>query len=268
MVSFKKKCKAAGVAALGYLPPLPKCLHDFYMYHRVGSEGPAELVVDFVPLHAGVHLAQRLPVDELPPKAAGVVRLIIISDTHERHRTVTLPAGDVFVHCGDILMSSSLPVQSRGVRVLADFNEWLATVPCTEKVVIGGNHDTALRRMPGVITNAVLLENTAAMLPASGLKVYGNPYSEGSSHNNAWQDAEPPVSNACADAHIVLSHECASSLQQKVLAHCRPLVWASGHNHTRHGVDFREGTLFANAAIQDGDYKPLQAPIVVDLLPP
>lgn len=267
MPSLKKRAKACVVGVLGYLPPLPKWTLDCYVHWRVGNVPPAVPEVDFVPLHAGERSATRLRVEALPPKAPGTVRLIIISDTHERHHTVTVPAGDVLVHCGDILMTSSMPVQARGEHVLRDFNAWLATLPCTEKVVIGGNHDEALRRAPHLITNAVLLEDSAVSLQASGLKVYGNPYSEGTSHNKAWQDAAPSVSDACANADVVLSHACASILQQEVLAKCQPQLWASGHEHSEHGVVFRDGTLFANGAIQDGSYNPTNPPIVVDIMP-
>lgn len=45
---------------------------------------------------------------ELPPNNPGVTRIVIVSDTHTRHAALgDLPIGDVFVHCGDILMSSS-----------------------------------------------------------------------------------------------------------------------------------------------------------------
>jgi len=268
MPSLKQRCKATGVALLGYLPPLPKVLLDWYVSKRVGHRGPATPVVDFVSLHAGETESQRMLVEELPAQAAGTIRLVIMSDTHERHRTVSVPAADLLVHSGDLLMSSSLAVQSRGEAVLADFDAWLATLPCKEKVVIGGNHDAALRRAPHLITNATLLDDTAVTLEASGLKVYGNSYSEGHSHNSAWQAAHPSVSEACRGADIVLSHECASSLQQRVLPRCRPLVWASGHSHSGHGVKLSDGTLFVNAAIQDTSYNPVQPPIVVDLAPP
>lgn len=268
--AWKRCLKSAAVSVAKCLPPLPGCFLDTYVSHRVGSTSPAVAQVDYVSLLDGAEEdCKRLLLEELPVKPFQAVRLVIISDTHERHRQVHLPAGDVFLHCGDISMSSSLAVQSRGLRVLQDFNEWLATVPCKEKVVIGGNHDMALLRLgaeaQSVISNATILNDTALVLEASGLKVYGTPFSEGDSHNNAWQVAEPTVSGACDDADIVLSHESAASLQEKVLARCRPAVWASGHEHNSHGARFQNGTLFANAAIQDGRYNPTQPAIVVDL---
>jgi len=265
MPTLKKRAKAVGVSVLQAIPPMPSCIMDTYVSTMVGKQAPAVPMVDFVPQCLGAHEVQRLPMEELPAKVPGSIRLVIVSDTHERHQQVSVPAGDIFVHCGDILMASSLSVQSRGIMVLTDFDEWLDTIPCTDKVVIGGNHDIALQRAPHLITNAVMLNDSA--VEVSGLKVYGNSYSEGDSHNTAWQTAVPSVSDACNGADVVVSHECADSLQQAVFARCQPAVWASGHNHDEHGVKWQNDILFANAAIQDEGYSPVQPPVVVDLLP-
>merc|ERR1712150_60431 len=99
-----------------------------------------------------------------------------------------------------------------------------------------------------------------------GLKVYGNPYSEGLSGNCAWQIAKPLVSDAFADADIILSHQCSASLQDEVLSRCHPAVWASGHIHESHGARLRDGTPFANAAILDERSNPTLPCIVVDVL--
>ena len=46
---------------------------------------------------------------DLPPCHPDYMRLLIISDTHERHYNIgKLPASDLFIHCGDILMTSKL----------------------------------------------------------------------------------------------------------------------------------------------------------------
>jgi len=237
------------------------------MYFRVGNKPSPHPCVLFVsePGQQPVTIA----LSELPVPRHDFVRLVIISDTHERHRLVQLPAGDVFFHCGDILMSSSLPVQSRGTRVLEDFNRWLEDLPFPEKVVIGGNHDTSIKllgsRAQELLRGAVLLQDSRADLPLSGLAVYGNAYSEGSSHNEAWQSQMPIVSTACEGVDIVVTHHCTPSIKAAVLACSRPRIWASGHCHDSHGVHEDEGTLYVNAAIQDCKYRPLQYPVVVDL---
>jgi len=213
---------------------------------------------------------RRLPLGLLPPRAEGCVRIVVISDTHERHRDVAVPPGDVLLHCGDIFMSSSLTSLRRGRGVLRDFDSWLATTPCRERVVVGGNHDEALARLSGgdqsILSSATLLHDSSITLPAAGLKIYGNSYSEGHSHNRAWQADAPIVSpGACAGADIVMSHHDARPLKEAVLATSRPRLWASGHCHDKHGTFTKDGTLFVNASIHDHRYMPVQPPIVVDM---
>jgi len=258
------------VAILRSLPfPVPTPILDLFIKFRVGSTPLPVPQVDFVA--EGSSEPRRMPLAELPPQAVGSLRVVVISDTHERHRLVTLPAGDLLLHCGDILMSSSLATQRRGERVLRDFNAWLEDAPCKERVVIGGNHDAALERLGSaaqqLLPAAALLQDSCVELPQAGLRVYGHGYSEGRSHNCAWQSGSPEVSDACNGADIVLTHECASSVQAAVLARARPLLWASGHRHQSHGAWRKGGTLFVNGAVHDQRYDPVQPPVVVDLPP-
>jgi Icc-related predicted phosphoesterase len=62
------------------------------------------------------------------------MKIVAISDTHERHRQVSLPAGDVLVHAGDITMKGSL-------AALEDFADWIREQHFKYKIVIAGNHD-------------------------------------------------------------------------------------------------------------------------------
>jgi len=269
----RRRClKGCLLRALRHLPRVPAPVFDAYVSCFIGRAQSGEHFVDFVttPGSAGAEV-QRLPLGSLPPQSEGTVRVVIISDTHERHRDVVVPPGDVLLHCGDILMSSSLSSQRRGLRVLQDFDSWLATTPCRERVVIGGNHDIALERLgnggaESVLTAATVLQDSSIILPVASLKVYGNAYSEGHSHNRAWQAASPSVSPAaCADADIVMSHLCCDALTEAVFATSRPRLWASGHAHAQHGAFAHEGTLFVNASIHDHRYRPVQPPVVVDL---
>jgi hypothetical protein len=210
-----------------------------------------------------------MSVNDLPCKEPGTLRFVIVSDTHERHRLVVVPEGDVLLYCGDILMSSSLPVQRRGERILRDFNEWLEGLPCHEKVVIGGNHDTALERLgedgQKLLSAALLLQDSSVVLPKAGMKVYGHAYSEGASHNRAWQDPLVKFSSCPDDVDVIITHGLSCAIEEEVLAHTRPRLWASGHYHHLHGVVEKDGTIFANGAILNGRYEPVQPPVVVDL---
>lgn len=44
------------------------------------------------------------------------LRLVLISDTHEQHRNLTIPDGDVLVHAGDFTMNGKL-------SAVKDFND-------------------------------------------------------------------------------------------------------------------------------------------------
>jgi len=248
-------------ATLLRLAPLPDWAFSLFVRSTLGDDVPPPKV-----LYVDSNQRDRMcDLSELPPKD-GNVRLVIVSDTHERHRLVAVPDGDVFLHCGDIFFSSVLSAPSRQRRIWKDFSQWLEELPHREKVLIGGNHDTALfsiRDCQGL--PATILDDNSVLLPLSGLRVYGNSYSEGNTHNDAWQMAAPRVSEECRGADIVLSHQFCPALEGAVRKHCCPRVWASGHEHDQHGVRLIASTLYVNAAIMDKNYRPNQPPVVIDL---
>jgi len=76
--------------------------------------------------------------EHLVGEAEGAVRVVMISDTHGKHREIRrIPAGDVLIHAGDITASGEL-------KQLRDFEKWMGTLPHPHKVVIAGNHDKTL----------------------------------------------------------------------------------------------------------------------------
>ena len=62
------------------------------------------------------------------------VRVVCISDTHNRFRELSIPDGDILIHAGDITRRGYL-------AELKDFNDWLLSLPHKHKVVIAGNHE-------------------------------------------------------------------------------------------------------------------------------
>lgn len=222
--------------------------------------------------------------DELPPKPPGALRFVVVSDTHSRHAALgKLPAGDVFVHSGDILMSSRFWSPGGNVERYRAFNAWLATVPCPIKVVIGGNHDRELETMgpaasTALLSNAVYLENSAVEVVApSGQPVvlYGSPTSNGRSGNSAFQSAgvaAAALQGASAlaaplKAVVLVTHGPAEDLQQACGAGLKAHLW--GHAHAAHGV--RRGSnsgvhnfLSVCASVMDTSYCPTNLPVVFD----
>lgn len=67
-----------------------------------------------------------------------ILRCVCISDTHLQHEKLTLPPGDVLIHCGDIMQDGE------SMADLAPFLEWIQKQPFAHKIVIAGNHDRML----------------------------------------------------------------------------------------------------------------------------
>lgn len=65
------------------------------------------------------------------------MKIVAISDTHNRHQELTIPDGDCFIHAGDATNKSSEPE-------LNEFLDWMAALPHRHKIFVPGNHD---RRM-------------------------------------------------------------------------------------------------------------------------
>jgi hypothetical protein len=62
------------------------------------------------------------------------MRIVCIADTHELHRELAVPPGDLLIHAGDITVMSKRPWMYR------HFNIWLGELPHGHKIVIPGNN--------------------------------------------------------------------------------------------------------------------------------
>ena len=74
---------------------------------------------------------------EWPLKNKEIMRITLISDTHNKHKQITtdLPGGDLLVHSGDI---SSMGYEHE----IREFCKWFNNIEgYTHKVFIAGNHD-------------------------------------------------------------------------------------------------------------------------------
>ena len=84
---------------------------------------------------------------ELPERPMGHVRLVLVSDTHERHGGLLLPPCDAVLHSGDLLACSSYATQRHAQQQLSDVGDWLRSCECRGRFVIAGNHDYWLQEL-------------------------------------------------------------------------------------------------------------------------
>jgi hypothetical protein len=96
--------------------------------------------------------------------------LVLFGDTHELHREVEVPAGDILICVGDFTMFS------KNLAAIEDFNEWLGELPHRHKIVVPGNHEFFLESNP---ERRSLLDNANVLIDESieieGLNIYGSP---------------------------------------------------------------------------------------------
>lgn len=207
------------------------------------------------------------------------MRLILISDTHGRHRNFTTPPGDILIHAGDIMTDGYRS------REISDFNTWLGEQPQVKKVVIAGNHDRLFESTTsaqGVLTNAIYLENSEVEI--DGLKFWGSPaqpefynwafnYKRGEDIDRIWRMIPD-------DTDVLITHGPPSGILDTVrpgkehlgcgnlraaTVRVKPKLHVFGHIHGGYG-EFDDGTThFVNASLLSESYQPVNQPIVVDL---
>eukprot|EP00996_Jenningsia_fusiforme_P001656 NODE_2527_length_1177_cov_36.411348_g2308_i0.p1 GENE.NODE_2527_length_1177_cov_36.411348_g2308_i0~~NODE_2527_length_1177_cov_36.411348_g2308_i0.p1 ORF type:complete len:280 (-),score=47.02 NODE_2527_length_1177_cov_36.411348_g2308_i0:245-1084(-) len=218
---------------------------------------------------------------EHPPRPAGAVRLVCISDTHEQHSRLRLPDGDVLVHCGDSLINNRLFTKAVGDKKLEDFIQWLGAQPHPHKVLIGGNHDLALERLGSqgareklAAAGVTYLENESASV--AGLVIFGTPTTPSGSGNRAfYESADSAQLNSTSSSglpeqvDVVVSHAPPGCSQW--VAACvkklNPAVVLCGHLHALYGLGDWKGWPVVCSSIMTTKFQPKNFPIVIDVVP-
>ena len=122
----------------------------------------------------------ELPINE--PKQEGHVRVVCISDTHNR-TLENIPEGDILIHAGDFTKRGK-------IDEIEKFNNFLGSLNHPHKVVIAGNHDIGfheesaqrlhhLNFVPEAEVKAALTDCTYLQdseVEILGLRIYGSPW--------------------------------------------------------------------------------------------
>ena len=222
------------------------CIFDTLIIVVIGKKHPLSDECLYISPDASSSLREnninKIPHGLLPEKESeNILRIVVVSDTHGNHESLgNLPPGDVFVHCGDILLVSRLFSVKHQYRRIMEFNDWLASVPCQHKLIISGNHDGLIEdlgfdKVSKVISNGTYMENHAVTI--RGVSLFGSPISDpkASSKNRAFQSREfhqTTRKNLPAATDILISHgHC-----KDVVERCEHSLHLWGHQHHSYGV--------------------------------
>jgi len=206
------------------------------------------------------------------------MKIVCLSDTHQQHRKLSVPAGDLLIYAGDATMNGSLDV-------IRDFNAWLGELPHRHKVMIAGNHDRNFEREPetrALITNAIYLEDAGRTI--EGLKSWGSPVSpwffDWSFNRHRGADIKRHWDLIPRDTDVLITHgpphgtldtirSGSTHLGCEDLAHAvaevKPLLHVFGHIHGGYGTVHADGTTYINASMVDEEYRTVHPPICVTL---
>jgi Icc-related predicted phosphoesterase len=211
------------------------------------------------------------------------MRLVLISDTHNLHKRLTIPEGDVVIHCGDATGTGEF-------REIASFLCWFDALPHMQKILVAGNHDFIFERDHD-ISKMLLSEHPGiTYLEDSGCKIgrlrfWGSPWQpwfnnwafnlprNGERIREKWNgipmDTDVLVTHG--PPHGVLDqvapggeHLGCEELAIRIHA-VRPKVHCFGHIHGGAGCIKHNETVFINASICNEDYDPINPPTVFDI---
>lgn len=215
------------------------------------------------------------------------MKIVCISDTHNKHGEIDIPECDILLHTGDF--------SSRGYRhEFENFVQWLDKQPAKHKIFISGNHDFICEKEPQFVKDYVSNFGVHYLFDSfveiEGLKIYGSPWQPWfhdwafNFERDDYKQAIKTWAKMPDDTDVLLTHGppyrimdlvarptknedpnvgCKFLLGRVVVV--KPKLHVFGHIHEQYGQLEYNGTLFVNAASCNLQYKPINLPTVAEL---
>ena len=216
------------------------------------------------------------------PQRYKKLNIVVISDTHKNHASMSIPDGDILLHCGDFTNKGDWRNLSSGQipQSIIDFNQWLGKLPHQHKIVICGNHETGFGQLfkddiqTKLLANCIYLKEE--LIEIEGIVIYGCPWPHNLSDEYEWssipsnidilmthippkfildvafQPKKPPATEPCtmcdSKVHGHYGHWGSKSLIKEIRQRIHPRVHCFGHVHDDAGYKYDNQTLFINAA--------------------
>jgi Icc-related predicted phosphoesterase len=209
---------------------------------------------------------------------------VAVSDTHNSHRELIVPQGDILIHSGDATDDGT-------ESELADFFDWLGSLPHRDKVFVPGNHDslfaTDIAKAMSLVPSGInVLIGEEAVLDGSGLVVFGAPWVPLNQSLSGTNAAAFAIGLAAREAawgrlqtyvDILVSHmpplsaagAAGDDLVDLAIFRSSPRLAVCGHVHRargRYDVENSDGglTFVINAASMDEVFQP-RPPFVFEM---
>lgn len=115
------------------------------------------------------------------------MKLIYISDTHNKHKEISIPGSDVLIHAGDITEGGTK-------REVLDFLNWFSSQPHQHKIFIAGNHDFYFEKSSEKEIHEIIPDNIHYLqnngITINGINFWGSPVTSG---DGTWAFNKKPL---------------------------------------------------------------------------
>lgn len=211
-----------------------------------------------------------------------VVRAVLLSDTHNQHDKITLPSGDILIHCGDFSGTGNYKDHH-------NFSKWMGQQNFDLKICIPGNHDRYSQDQTN-ITKQMFKDHGVHLLideelEYKGKKFYGSPWTPTFGRWNWMVDRGEPLAkkwdgipenldvlithgppHRILDVSVYTNTYCGCEALLYAVEQKQPKFHVFGHIHYYGGLRFNNAnTEFVNASVCNEDYKPLNEIQVIEL---
>lgn len=208
------------------------------------------------------------------------MKIVAISDTHGKHRSIVLPRGDVLIHTGD--------VSHRGRKdEIIDFMNWFEKQKFAYKIFIAGNHDFYFEKakpaeISQLIPETIIYLNDSGV-ELNGIRIWGSPITpyffnwafnrkRGDEIRKHWELIPPKTDLLLThgpvygflDQLVNEQHAGCQDLLRVVLT-LKPRVHICGHIHESYGIIIRSGIKFINASVVNEHYELVNHPVVFEI---
>jgi Icc-related predicted phosphoesterase len=210
------------------------------------------------------------------------VRFVAISDTHCRHHSLHLPAGDVLLHAGDICYKGNK-------EEVKDFLQWFSQQKFLHKIFIAGNHDffiesAKVSELATLIPENVIYLNDSG-ITIDGINIWGSPitpwFFNWAFNRHRGEEIQKHWNLIPADTHVLMTHGPVLGIHDVVIngrhvgckdllakvKEIKPKVHVCGHIHEGYGVKQKFGVKFINASVLNETYELMNGAVVFEASP-
>jgi len=204
------------------------------------------------------------------------MKIICISDTHNKHQNLTIPEGDLIIHAGDFTVNGTKAETFH-------FLGWFAKLPHKHKILIAGNHDFYLEKYKDRLNE--IIPNEIYYLMDSGIRIenvnfWGSPYTPGDGNwafnKSRGSQISQHWNKIPLNTDILITHGppfgILDELDNKQQIGCEKLAnqvlklnlkyHVFGHVHNDYGIERTKTTIFINSASLDEKNRSINAPLI------